>query len=70
MAQVQTLLALLEGVMLTVAANSEAKSAIAYERNFLYCLAWSIGGLLDPKDRGPFDSQLRSLKTSALPQVF
>lgn len=68
--QVQTLLALLEGVMLTLAATPEAKSATAYERHFMYCLAWSIGGLLDPKDRSPFDAQLRSLKTSALPQVW
>jgi dynein heavy chain len=67
--QVQTLLALLEAVMLTIAPQPEARTALAYERQFLYCLAWSIGGLLDPADRRLFDTHLKSFKREALPQV-
>ena len=67
--QIQTLLALLEGVILSTASNFEAKSAAAYERHFMYCLVWSLGGLLDTADRKPFDAQLRSLKSAGMPHV-
>jgi len=67
--QVQTLLALLEAVMLTIAPQPEARSPLAYERQFVYCLAWSIGGLLDPGDRRLFDAHLRSFKREAMPQA-
>jgi hypothetical protein len=67
--QVQTLLALLEAVMLTLAPQPEARTALAYERQFVYCLAWSIGGLLDPADRRLFDAHLRSFKRDAMPQA-
>ena len=67
--QVQTLLALLEAVTLTLPPQAEARTPLAYERHFVYCLAWSIGGLLDPGDRRLFDAHLRSLKRDAMPQA-
>jgi dynein heavy chain, axonemal len=30
-------------------------------RMFLYCLTWSLGGLLDPKDRPAFDHDVRAV---------
>ena len=30
------------------------------ERLFLFCLMWSIGGLLEPAGRSAFDTELRS----------
>ena len=32
---------------------------------FLYCLTWSLGGLLDPKDRAAFDADVRALSVAA-----
>ncbi len=34
-----------------------------YERIFLYCLAWSLGGLLDVSERRKLDGRLRTLST-------
>lgn len=67
--QVQTLLALLEAVIKATPTGSEARTPLAYERHFLYCLAWGIGGLLAPEDRKLFDTHLRTLTAEALPQV-
>lgn len=67
--QVQTLLALLEAILPSLGPSPEARSALAYERHFLYSLAWSIGGLLEAKDRGLFDNQLRSIRNEAMPLV-
>ncbi len=67
--QVQTLLSLLEAILLAMPASPEARSVLAYERHFLYSLAWSIGGLLEPKDRASFDRQLRTIKKDAMPVV-
>ena len=32
---------------------------------FLYCLTWSLGGLLDPKDRPSFDHDVRAIGAAA-----
>lgn len=40
-----------------------------YERLFLYCCAWALGGLLDVGDRVAFDAQLRTLTDQAPPPV-
>jgi dynein heavy chain, axonemal len=37
------------------------------KRIFIYCLTWSLGGLLDPKDRPAFDADVRSLGDVPLP---
>lgn len=42
---------------------SEAK----LERMFLYCLTWSLGGLLSEKERPAFDAELRNF-ASNMPQ--
>ncbi len=70
--QVNTLLTLLSGVLKPLAggpgsgASSAAPLAAAhYERLFLYCLTWSLGGLLDTKDRPRFDAHLRALTDQA-----
>jgi dynein heavy chain, axonemal len=37
------------------------------KRIFIYCLTWSLGGLLDPKDRPAFDADVRKLGSALLP---
>lgn len=37
------------------------------ERLFLYCLCWSLGGLLGEKERPAFDAELRSIGGNSLP---
>jgi dynein heavy chain, axonemal len=39
-----------------------------YERQFLFCLVWSLGGLLTPQDRVKLDSFIRTLTDQAPPQ--
>ena len=68
--QVGTLLTLLDSALAKTGAAAPAGDAGAsagMERIFLFCLAWSIGGLLDSKDRAAFDAELRT-QTSALPK--
>jgi dynein heavy chain len=50
----------------TVSVDPEAMRL--YERHFLYCLVWSLGGLLTPQDRVKLDSFLRTLTDQAPPQ--
>jgi hypothetical protein len=38
------------------------------ERLFLYCLCWSLGGLLSDKERPSFDAELRSIGGSLPPK--
>ena len=45
--------------------SGAALSADHYERLFLYCAAWALGGLLDVSDRVAFDTQLRTLTDQA-----
>lgn len=69
--QVSTLLTLLEGCMLKAGlASADATSAPAalhMERIFLYCLSWSLGGLLHEKGRPAFDAELRAMSPAAMP---
>jgi dynein heavy chain len=37
------------------------------ERVFLYCLIWSLGGLLDIKERLALDAELRSFAGPNMP---
>lgn len=67
--QVSTLLTLLEGSLTAgdpqAMTNAESPSPIATaahaERVFLFCLTWSLGGLLHERDRPSFDTELRNL---------
>ena len=74
--QVQTLLTLLTGVLKPLAGGSSGGSGSSvalspdhYERLFLYCATWSLGGLLDAKERPRFDAHLRSLTDQAPEKV-
>ena len=72
--QVQTLITLLTGILKPITGDATAPSAAVlapdhYERIFIYCLAWSLGGLLDTKDRVLFDAHLRTLTSQAPKQV-
>ena len=59
--QVESLLHLLEGSCSYFGERSAAVSAIHYERMFLYCITWSLGGRLDDIGRQEFDTALRLL---------
>ena len=69
--QVSTLLTLLEGCLLKAASAAAdptvAPSALHMECLFLYCSAWSLGGLLHEKDRPAFDAELRAMAAAAMP---
>lgn len=75
--QVQTLLTLLTGVLKPLAGGSgggggSGGATLApdhYERLFLYCATWSLGGLLDARERPRFDAHLRSLTDQAPDKV-
>lgn len=64
--QVKTLITLLEGCLQRYGAAA-ASSPAMLERIFLYCLTWSLGSLIDAKDRPAFDAELRSKAGSAMP---
>lgn len=69
--QVNTLLTLLEGSLQSAAespaaATDPAAAAAHMERIFIYCLTWSLGGLLHENDRPAFDSELRNLASAAI----
>ena len=63
--QVGTLLKLLEGMLMPHDNLKEDQ----YERIFLYCLVWSLGGLLDGEDRSAFSGELRKMATKKLPSL-
>lgn len=48
-------------------ATHEQLSEAKLERMFLYCLAWSLGGLLNEKERPTIDAELRTF-ASNMPQ--
>ena len=64
--QVDTLMTLLNGSLAKAVAANEILKDNHYEKGFLYCTAWSLGALLEPKDRILFDAELRSL-SDAMP---
>ena len=47
------------------ASNASPKSL--YERHFIFCLMWSLGGLLSTADRQKFDAFLREVSTNLPP---
>lgn len=67
--QVDTLMTLLNGSLSKAVAANEILKDSHYEKIFLYCTAWSLGALLEPKDRILFDAELRSLSDAVPPKV-
>ena len=58
---VQQVMDLLTSFLADSVAAGSVLSEVHYERAFLYCLAWGIGGLLSEKDRPLFDAELRTI---------
>lgn len=70
--QINTLLTLLSGVLKPLAQSAGSSAPLApdhYERLFLYCATWSLGGLLDAADRPRFDDALRAMTDQAPDKV-
>lgn len=66
--QVGSLLTLLDGALLKAQPlDDPAAAAQRAERTFVFCLAWSLGGLLTDKDRLLFDAELRAVSPAAMP---
>lgn len=57
--QVGTLTTLLDGCIKTYTEKQGGLDGVKLERLFIYCLAWSLGGLLNEKDRHSFDAEVR-----------
>lgn len=64
---VGTLLSLLSGALLPH--FDDTLPLAHYKRIFNYCIAWSLGGLLNDTQRLQFDSQLRSISDEMPPKV-
>ena len=66
--QVSSLLTLLDGALLKLLPlDDPAAAAQRAERVFVFCLAWSLGGLLTDRDRLAFDAELRAISPAAMP---
>ena len=65
--QVTTLMTLLNGCLLKSVTENSTLPPLHYERIFMYCMAWGLGGLLDVKDRPALDAELRTM-SEALPK--
>ena len=63
--QISTMLTLLDGCLLKFVTNMVP--VIHLEHVFLYCIAWSLGGLLHEADRFAFDSELRMMSPLVMP---
>lgn len=56
---VAQLCTLMDGCLKASMAANEILSESHYERLFVYCMCWSLGALLSPKDRESFDKEVR-----------
>ena len=65
--QVTTLMTLLNGCLLKSVKDNSTLPPVHYERIFMYCMAWGLGGLLDVKDRPALDAEMRNM-SDALPK--
>lgn len=63
-----TLLKLLEGCLSSSVAANETYQPDHYERIFIFCLTWSVGGLLDLKDRVGFDEEVCRIGSNLPPK--
>ncbi|GFR42148.1 hypothetical protein Agub_g3000 [Astrephomene gubernaculifera] len=65
---VGTVMTLLNGYLRAIKEAGTPLNDTKYERVFLYCLTWSLGGLLEMKERPLFDQELRSYATNMPPK--
>eukprot|EP00879_Flechtneria_rotunda_P026528 GHRR01028292.1.p1 GENE.GHRR01028292.1~~GHRR01028292.1.p1 ORF type:complete len:1302 (+),score=429.83 GHRR01028292.1:91-3906(+) len=65
---VGTLLTLLSATLQKYESTHEQLTETKLEHLFLYCLTWSLGGLLSEKERPAFDTELRSIAGANLPK--
>ncbi|PNH08753.1 Dynein gamma chain, flagellar outer arm [Tetrabaena socialis] len=61
---VTTVMTLLNGYLRSFKEAGTSLSDTKYERIFLYCMTWSLGGLLEMKERPLFDQELRSFASN------
>ncbi|CAD7698753.1 unnamed protein product [Ostreobium quekettii] len=66
--QVSTLTTLLDSMLQHCVNTNEILSPDKYEKVFLFCLVWSLGGLLDNKDRPQFSQEVASIGSN-LPEM-
>ena len=59
---------LLTGQLKAVKEAGKQMTEAAFEKVFLYCLTWALGGLLETKERPMFDQELRSFAGSMPPR--
>eukprot|EP00217_Crustomastix_stigmatica_P013603 CAMPEP_0183798542 /NCGR_PEP_ID=MMETSP0803_2-20130417/19119_1 /TAXON_ID=195967 /ORGANISM="Crustomastix stigmata, Strain CCMP3273" /LENGTH=4519 /DNA_ID=CAMNT_0026043227 /DNA_START=42 /DNA_END=13598 /DNA_ORIENTATION=- len=62
---VTSLCTLLDGMLKDAVAENEIYSEGHYERIFIYCITWALGGMLPVEERQIFDEDLRSLTDNA-----
>eukprot|EP00198_Chlamydomonas_reinhardtii_P012689 XP_001702026.1 flagellar outer dynein arm heavy chain gamma [Chlamydomonas reinhardtii] len=65
---VGTVMTLLNGYLKSMKEAGTAMNDAKYERVFLYCMTWSLGGLLEMKERPLFDQELRSFAHNMPPK--
>eukprot|EP00798_Chlamydomonas_sp_ICE-L_P031303 gene31303-6451_t len=65
---VNTLMTLLNGYIKSFKDVGKPLNADSMERVFLFCMTWSLGGLLEMKERPMFDQELRSFAMNMPPR--
>lgn len=66
--QIGTLLTLLDGMLKKYESGNEVLTPEKYQRIFLYCFIWSIGGLVALKDRATFSKEMHNFIKDNLPE--
>ncbi len=66
--QVNTLSTLLNGYVKSFKDAGKTLNDVAYERIFLFCVTWSLGSLLEMRERPAFDQELRSFASNMPPR--
>ncbi|MEW5318622.1 MAG: hypothetical protein WDW38_009830 [Sanguina aurantia] len=65
---VNTLLTLIGSALKGYKEGGVVLNDVKYERIFLFCMAWALGGLLEQKERPMFDQELRSFAHNMPPK--
>ena len=62
-------LSLLQAVLLPHQVNQEAVDKKVFELYFIYCMAWSFGGLFETDDRVKFHKEILEKAGAPLPAI-